>query len=417
MSCNCEPNPCGCGSTPPVSTVEAELLPSALDNFIISFFGNVTKSIDSETGKVVWTLPCDLDAGIDGFPRNEDEGVACYLVRLFQSGITGLAGKNGFGTTTANFTQPPVGTQVTVAFDATDSFSPGQYVWGAAAGYYLVYSVSGLSVTLTNLYNTLHNVLAGTVIPSGTKFFPSGVPETSGPTGPAGSTGPAGPTGPTGVQGPVGTTGPAGSTGPAGPLGPQGIQGVPGPNPARIWDYRSAGTYTWVCPAGITSVNVRTYGAGGGAGRRVTGVDGQGGGGGEYASLIIAVTAGDPYTLVVGLAGVGTSSGGGTPAAGGGNTSFSDVTTTLLSANGGGAGADGSGSPGAGGTGGTGSADFRFVGFAGLSSVGGNCGRLGAGALASVAGNDPGGGGGGGNSGSVAGGAGGAGRITIEVLA
>lgn len=61
----------------------AETLASALNNFQTAFFGTVTKTCVN--GKVVWTLPCDLDAGIDGYPRLAGEGVACYLLRIFQT--------------------------------------------------------------------------------------------------------------------------------------------------------------------------------------------------------------------------------------------------------------------------------------------------------------------------------------------
>ncbi len=83
--------------------------------------------------------------------------------------------------------------------------------------------------------------------------------------------------------------------------------------------YNTAGTYTWVCPVGITKVDVKCWGAGGGGGQRTntsTGASG-GAGGGAYASNnLVSVTAGTTYTITVG--------GGGSGATGadGGNTSF-----------------------------------------------------------------------------------------------
>lgn len=73
--CNCDP--CACDDC----DAEHESLASALDNFQTSFFGTLTKTCVD--GKVVWGLPCDLEAGFPGFPRNEGEGIACYLLRIY----------------------------------------------------------------------------------------------------------------------------------------------------------------------------------------------------------------------------------------------------------------------------------------------------------------------------------------------
>jgi len=58
-----------------------ETLASSLNNFIAQFFGSVTKSCVD--GQVVWTLPCDLANGMACYPRQANEGVACYILRLF----------------------------------------------------------------------------------------------------------------------------------------------------------------------------------------------------------------------------------------------------------------------------------------------------------------------------------------------
>src|SRR5437867_1500787 len=82
QSCN---NPC---NTCPPSTPECETLPSVLENFISQFFGRVIKS--TLNGKVVWSLPCNLDIGLPENPRVDGEGLACYFLRLFDTGIKGL---------------------------------------------------------------------------------------------------------------------------------------------------------------------------------------------------------------------------------------------------------------------------------------------------------------------------------------
>lgn len=75
-SCNC--NPCNCCSCDAAN----EPLASALDNFISSFYGTVTKTCVNN--RVIWTLPCDLEGTpIPDFPRLPGEGLACYFARVF----------------------------------------------------------------------------------------------------------------------------------------------------------------------------------------------------------------------------------------------------------------------------------------------------------------------------------------------
>lgn len=90
-----------------------------------------------------------------------------------------------------------------------------------------------------------------------------------------------------------------------------------------------AGTGNWVCPAGVTSITVECWGAGG-AGESVTSYTsgykiGAGGGGGAYSKSTISVTPGTSYPFSIGAAG--------TPAANGGDTTFK--TTTVVAKGGG----------------------------------------------------------------------------------
>ncbi|GEM_PF-305424 len=132
--------------------------------------------------------------------------------------------------------------------------------------------------------------------------------------------------------------------------------------------YTASGTFT-VPPAGVTSVNVETWGAGGGGG----GIAGNqsrwgaagGGGGGAYAKKInIAVVPGNSYTVTVGT--------GGTSGVAGTDSWFLNITTVL--AKGGSAGVnvpnDAPGSSQAGGNGGLASqciGDFVYSGGNGAS--------------------------------------------------
>jgi hypothetical protein len=83
MSCSCN-NSCD---------PEHEPLPSTVDNFVKEFFGQVTKTCVN--GEIVWTLPCDLDEGIPGYPRLPDEGLACYFTRVLEAIIAGGGGGGG----------------------------------------------------------------------------------------------------------------------------------------------------------------------------------------------------------------------------------------------------------------------------------------------------------------------------------
>lgn len=59
-----------------------ETLPSALSNFIDDFYGNLTKT--TVDGRVTWELPCNLATGFEGFPRENGEGLGCYLLRVME---------------------------------------------------------------------------------------------------------------------------------------------------------------------------------------------------------------------------------------------------------------------------------------------------------------------------------------------
>lgn len=62
---------------------ENETLASALNNFILNFYGAIAKTVVN--GEVVWVLPCDLSTGIPGYPRDPSMGTACYFKSIFES--------------------------------------------------------------------------------------------------------------------------------------------------------------------------------------------------------------------------------------------------------------------------------------------------------------------------------------------
>ncbi len=184
----------------------------------------------------------------------------------------------------------------------------------------------------------------------------------------------------------------------------------------------TGGTYYWICPPGVTSIQVQGYGGGGGGGGSSVKTGGGGGGGAFAGRVAVPVTPGTVYTFVVGAAGTAETNGS--------SSTFTGDSGVQVIAAGGGAGGNGV-SSGPGGTGGqasasTGDTGLKFSGgdggtgnaFSGLgggggasgnefatgangtSSAGGGAGGVGAngggsGGTGNTAGHAPGGGGGG----------------------
>jgi hypothetical protein len=95
---------------------------------------------------------------------------------------------------------------------------------------------------------------------------------------------------------------------------------------------------TWVCPAGVTSVQVEAWGGGGGGGGTALAPStGGGGAGGAYAKDILSVVPGTSYTINIGGGGAGGTNIGGTGATGG-NSWFGTVSTVFAKGGAGGVG-------------------------------------------------------------------------------
>ncbi len=128
------------------------------------------------------------------------------------------------------------------------------------------------------------------------------------------------------------------------------------------------GTYTWICPSGVTTVDVQCYGGGGGGGNSGV-LQGVGGGGGAYAERVaVPVTPGTAYTFIVGTPGAGQPLAG-SPTNGANSTFTGDSSVQVIAA--GGTGGNGNGTGTAGGAGGQASAS---TGDTGLKHSGGNGG-------------------------------------------
>jgi hypothetical protein len=110
----------------------------------------------------------------------------------------------------------------------------------------------------------------------------------------------------------------------------------------------TAGSGTFVVPAGVTSLKVRSWGGGGGGGAGIDGGtsntlnSGGSGGGAGYAEAVITVEPGETISLNVGGGGgggqVGASSNGGGGGGGGGRSEVARGSTPLVVASGGGGG-------------------------------------------------------------------------------
>jgi hypothetical protein len=155
----------------------------------------------------------------------------------------------------------------------------------------------------------------------------------------------------------------------------------------------TGGTQTYTVPAGMNSLRIKTWGAGGGAAANISGPYGAGGGGG-FVQADIAVTAGETITVVVGQGGAGWNStegfaGGTYPnggnatnfgGGGGGRTEVSGTNFDLVAAGGGGGGYQFNGNAGQGGVGGAstggngGSSPNNAGGLGGSQSSGGSGG-------------------------------------------
>lgn len=187
---NCNPSPCDCDATPATPNPAAEPLDSALQNFIDTAFGSVEKVV--EDGQIVWQLPCDLDSGLAGNPRQEDEGLFCYILRLLDGEITGLQGlpgvdgeagapgENAFSELESEVELPDIGVvSINLPLVSAAWVAVGSHLFVAGLGWVRVEGVSG-------------NTVAGTIltrlsapsdpIPAGAAVIPAGA---RGPTGPS----------------------------------------------------------------------------------------------------------------------------------------------------------------------------------------------------------------------------------------
>ena len=181
--------------------------------------------------------------------------------------------------------------------------------------------------------------------------------------------------------------------------------------------YTAVGTFSWVAPAGVTSVSIVAIGGGGGGSTMSPCCGYQGGGGGGGGGLGYknnqSVTPGCSYSVIVGGGGAG-GFGSNTYNPGGSGCFSRFVSQATVQGNGGcggstgnSGGAGGSYSGTGGGSGGGGGTRFNGQGGAGGGGAGGYAGNGGSGGSSSANGSAGAGGGGGGGAGTTSNGNGG----------
>lgn len=122
---------------------------------------------------------------------------------------------------------------------------------------------------------------------------------------------------------------------------------------ASTVSFATPGAATWTVPAGVTSIAISAYGAGGGSGMETYyGPNGANGGNGCVVNSTLQVVPGETLSIFVGGGGgIGSSAGSG--GGGGGSTNISRNSSVIIVSGGGGGGSQGANS-GGGGTGGDG---------------------------------------------------------------
>jgi hypothetical protein len=215
MSCGCNNSTYSSTCCPevPYPQISSESVPSLISNLVYALYGTINKSVVN--GRVVWDIPCDPNntAEADSIPREEGEGLLCYLLRLFDEYLSGGEflrwGFSGSGQTT---------------FPLPGAHQPNRVG-------YLAY-IDGVVQDPINytISTSLPRVLTFSApIPSGSFLTIVELSSRAGATGATGIQGLTGSTGSTGIIGPIGATGSTGLTGSTGPSGgPTGATGLTG---------------------------------------------------------------------------------------------------------------------------------------------------------------------------------------------
>lgn len=76
---------------PTKNRAEEESRASMIENLILNLFGKVTKTVTN--GRGIWSTPCDVNDGVGGFARADNEGLVCYILRILENTVGGLVSR------------------------------------------------------------------------------------------------------------------------------------------------------------------------------------------------------------------------------------------------------------------------------------------------------------------------------------
>ena len=90
MSCGCNNSTYSSTCCPevPYPSISSESVPSLIDNLVYALYGTINKSIVN--GRVIWDIPCDpstTPAEVSGIPREDGEGLLCYIIRVLNEDV------------------------------------------------------------------------------------------------------------------------------------------------------------------------------------------------------------------------------------------------------------------------------------------------------------------------------------------
>ena len=218
MSCDNNNNSPCCPEVP-YPQISAESVPSLIGNLVYALYGVINKSVVN--GRVVWDIPCDPNntAEVEEIPREEGEGLLCYLLRLFANSFDSYGQFMRWGFVGSGQTS----VELTGAYQS-DRNAFLAYIDGVVQDP-INYTISSTLPRILTFDSPLPNGSVLTIIELSSKKGETGATGIQGATGLQGATGFAlGSTGATGFIGSTGATGFIGSTG-AGATGATGITG------------------------------------------------------------------------------------------------------------------------------------------------------------------------------------------------
>ena len=340
-------------TNPEANTVISESVP-------ISVFGadlSVTPTVD---GITFWSFAANGNLVLDGGNDteydinilNEDK---VFLMKMWGQGAPECS--DGYGGYSEALVPVTVNSDYTSVLNYGGGSSPFGKDGGGLAGFF-----KGTTVSQANSY-----VIAGGA-------GGNGKDGTDGCAFPGGSGG--GTSGGDGTDASISVPGGTGGSQTTAGNGGGPLQGADAGTSGGESVYTTAGTFSWTCPEGVTSVSAICIGGGGGGGNSFYP---GGGGGGLGWKNNISVTPGQSYTVVVGAGGSARSQTYSSPGAGFPGSASYFINTSTVRGGGGSSGSGGTYTGDGGGNGGAGGSSGGGGGAGGYSGNGGGQGSAGSG--------------------------------------